>query len=100
MNFQKEGTFYFTLKTPDSDWATNNKEYDFGSIGGGGIGIVARKLPDYQLELTIDGPLNKQFVALAPIPQINDKGLRVHITWKKRHLNVYFNGKIVYSERV
>lgn len=89
-----EGTVDFWLKHEHGNWATNDYGYDFGRFQTRELSISALKHPDRTIELEISGPFG-QFNFRHPIPECDERGLYVAITWRDSEIQLYLNGQLV-----
>jgi hypothetical protein len=99
MGIEKEGSITFTLKHEHKDWATNDSGYRFGTVKISGVSVEAVKNPDRTVQLKVSGPLGKDFEFRTYIPECDERGLFVAITWKEPEINLYLNGKLVETKK-
>ena len=57
--------------------------------------MVPTKYPDGTLEIIIEGLLNESIVARYPIPKSKQPAVSIAVTWKKKGVVIYFNGRLV-----
>jgi len=77
------------LNHEHKDWSTNSSGYNFGTIKQGDISAEAKKHPDKTIEIKLTGPFDKAFVFQRPIPQCDQRGLQVAMTWKDNKVQLY-----------
>jgi len=97
---EEEGSVVFTLTHPDKDWPGNIAVYDFGEVAAEGVVVQAKKNSDRTIELVVEGPLGGRNRFSSPIPECDERGLFVAITWKKPEVRFYLNGQLVDSREV
>ncbi len=100
MSFQEEGSMTFWCRHKHRDWPTNSNSYNFSEFTAQSIKVKASKHSDRTVELNIDGPLGQQFNIRKPIPECDEGGLFVAITWGRPEVKVYLNGKLVETNTV
>lgn len=93
MGIKNEGSIVFGLFHKHKDWSTNSSGYNFEAIKQGDISAEAKKLPDKTIEIKLTGPFDKAFVFQRPIPQCDQRGLQVAMTWKDNKVQLYLNGQ-------
>lgn len=93
MGIKNEGSIVFWLNPKQKDWSTNSSGYNFGAIKQQEISAEATKHPDKTIEIKITSPFDKTFVFKNPIPQCDQRGLQVAITWTNDKVELYLNGK-------
>lgn len=97
MSIREEGSVTFWLRHKHADWTTNSNGYSFGNIDTSEISVDAVKHPDRTIELTVSGPLGKDFTLRYPIPKCDARGLFVAITWESPEVKLYLNGGLAGS---
>jgi len=100
MGLKNEGSMVFWLSHEHKDWPTNSSGYNFGTIEQKEISAEAKKHPDKTIEIKLIGPFDKTFVFKNPIPQCDQRGLQIAMTWKNDKVELYLNGKPVDSKPV
>ena len=100
MSLKQEGSMDFWLKHPHRDWATNDNGYRFGPFSYEGITCSAIKHPNRTIEISVRGPFDRRFTFRYPMPQCDERGLHVAITWKDDQVKLYLNGKHVGTQWV
>ncbi len=90
-----EGTLSFCLDHPHDDWIKDQNSYSFGRFKKGPLCVVPTKYPDGTLEIIIDGLLDEPIVARHLIPESKYPGVSVAVTWEKRGVTIYINGKLM-----
>lgn len=94
MGLKNEGSIVFGLSHEHKDWPTNSSGYKFDIIEQKDISVEAKKLPDKTIEIKLTGPFDKTFVFQRPIPQCDERGLQVAMTWKDDEVKLYLNGQL------
>ena len=100
MGSKNEGTMIFWLNHEHKDWSTNSSGYNFDIIEQKDFSAEVRKHPDKTIEIKLTGLFDKTFVFKNPIPQCDQRGLQVAVTWKNTKVELYLNGKSVDSKPV
>ena len=90
-----EGTVTFFLEHKNVDWTTDRDGYNFPDVQHGPISVSARKHPDRTVSIEISGPFGNNYDFREPIPECDERGLHVAITWGKNEVKLYLNGKPV-----
>jgi hypothetical protein len=93
MNIINEGTISFWIHHEHTDWSMNSNGYNFGSVRQGEITASVVKHPNKIIDVTIDGPFGKQFTFTRPVPEANERGVFVAVTWKNPEVTLYLNGQ-------
>lgn len=91
----KEGTLFFLIDHPQSDWRIDNNKYIFGALQKGHLKVIPTKYEDGSLEIIIDGLTIDPVLARRPIPRSIQPGVSIAITWKGPEVSIYFNGQNV-----
>jgi len=96
-----EGTFMAWAADEDVDWTTNDKEYHFGisAYSDDGVCVESWKHSHQTVEVLVrDSQDTVRFVH--PIPECDERGLLVGITWKNGSLILYLNGRPAERKRL
>jgi hypothetical protein len=90
-----EGTVSFLLNPPDPNWMKYGVFAPFAPNRYGQVAFEAVKTSDGFLNLIVTGLFVPWFTRRWPLPHIDEKGLRVHVGWKRPEISVYLNGVLV-----
>ncbi|TVT47099.1 MAG: hypothetical protein FHK82_18210 [Sedimenticola thiotaurini] len=88
----EEGTVMFLVDHPHGDWRTNNHEYNFGLFRQGQLEVQARKNKDKNMEIHVKGFGQAILSIENPIPNFEQPGVMIGLTWNSSQLNFYLNG--------
>ena len=91
MAIEQEGSIAFRMRHPDADWATNDKAYRFNAVEVGTIRAWAAKRPDRTVEFHVVGPFKSEIVLEGRMPNVDEQGLHVVITWSEKQIQLYLN---------
>ena len=91
----KEGTVFFLIDHPHSDWVVNRNKYSFSSFQKGGLKVTPTKYHDGTLEIVIEGLTDEALLSRKAIPQSTQPGASIGVTWKDSEVNIYVNGQNV-----
>jgi hypothetical protein len=93
MNVTAEGTIRFWLHDRHPDWTTDERDYNFGTKHPQGLVVTALKHSDKTVEILLVGLDGRPFSLRERIPQCEERGLHVGITWTKSEVVLRLNGK-------
>ena len=88
-----EGTVFFLIDHPHSDWVVNRDKYSFGSLQKEGLKVSPTKYQDGSLEIVIEGLTDEPLLSRKAIPFSSQSGASIAITWKNSEVNIYINGQ-------
>jgi hypothetical protein len=87
-----EGTVFFMVDHPHSDWRNNGNKYGFGLFRQGQLSINAVKHDDQTMEVTAEGLRPDAISFREPIPESEQPGATIGLTWNANEVNFYLNG--------
>ena len=93
MGIEDEGTLSFRIRHKDTDWATNDKPYDFPPIQSGPIRAQVVKHPTRKIEIRVEGPLRSELVFEGKLPPVREEGLSVTVTWNAEQVRLFLDGR-------
>jgi hypothetical protein len=96
----EEGSVVFTMAHDHPDWTVNTSTYDFGLFALSGLRVRATKHSDRTMEFVVEGFGQFAIITRQPIPSSNHPSVMVVITWSKREIVFYLNGKRVDSKSI
>jgi len=94
-SIEEEGTMAFRLIHENIDWSTDNNTYVFRSLRKSSVCIKPTKHSDKRIELIIKGIFGKEFAKSYIIPECDERGLRVAISWKSPQIRICMNGQFM-----
>ena len=97
MGIEQEGSLSFRVRHEDKDWATNSKPYEFPELQSGSIWAQVVKHPTRRIEIRLRGPLGAELVFDGILPPVREDGLSVTVTWSRRQVRLYFDGRLIKS---
>jgi hypothetical protein len=88
-----EGAITFWCQHQHADWPTNEQDYNFGEVSGGGVTATAVKHTDRTIAVSLSGPQGRTIEFRQPIPPCDQRGLFIAINWTPLAATLYLNGK-------
>ncbi len=94
-DLQAEGTLSVWLKHPHSDWVTNSRKYNFGTVSQGGVSLRAVKEEDRTLQLAFEKLSGSRALLSHPLEDTGRPAIHVAVTWQNEKVMFYVNGKMI-----
>ena len=91
----KEGTVMFLVNHPNADWMANAHTYNFGLFRQGALSVRTVKHPDKTMEIDVEGLEMGRLSTRKTIPESEQPGVMVGITWSESEVIFYLNGERV-----